>query len=76
MSSVIAGAPAELSSVRLEVGGMTCAGCAARLERALNDVPGVASASVNLALERAEVRFDPQAAQVTQIERATRRAGP
>jgi Cu+-exporting ATPase len=38
---------------------MTCAGCAGRVERALQAVPGVAEADVNLALERADVRFDP-----------------
>ena len=39
----------------LPVEGMTCASCAGRVERALARVPGVASASVNLAAERAEV---------------------
>ncbi|WP_425406770.1 heavy metal translocating P-type ATPase [Hwanghaeella sp.] len=37
------------------VSGMTCAGCAARLEKALNAVPGVSQASVNFALESARV---------------------
>ena len=39
----------------LEVEGMTCASCVGRVERALLAVPGVASASVNLATERAQV---------------------
>ena len=47
------------SSVRFRIGGMTCAACAGRLESALGHTPGVTSASVNLALESAEVRFDP-----------------
>src|SRR5690606_12318745 len=39
----------------LPVSGMTCASCAGRVERALLKVPGVASASVNLATEQAHV---------------------
>ncbi|HSK35350.1 MAG TPA: heavy metal translocating P-type ATPase, partial [Actinomycetota bacterium] len=38
---------------------MTCAACAARIERGLNRLDGVASASVNLAAERATVVYDP-----------------
>ena len=41
----------------LPVAGMTCASCAAHIEKALLDVPGVAQANVNLATERATVRF-------------------
>ena len=40
----------------LQVGGMTCASCAGRVERALLKVPGVSSASVNLATERATIQ--------------------
>ena len=39
----------------LQVGGMTCASCVGRVEKALKRVPGVAEASVNLATERAHV---------------------
>ena len=39
------------------VGGMTCASCVARVEKALNDVPGVISANVNLASEKATVEY-------------------
>ena len=38
------------------VGGMTCSACAGRIEKALNRLPGVLEATVNLALERADVR--------------------
>jgi len=41
--------------VELEIEGMHCAACVARVEKALSSVPGVASASVNLATERARV---------------------
>jgi len=39
----------------LPIGGMTCASCAGRVERALGKVPGVQRVSVNLANERAHV---------------------
>ena len=42
--------------LQLQVSGMTCASCVARVEKALRAVPGVAQASVNLATERATVR--------------------
>jgi Cu+-exporting ATPase len=41
------------------VEGMTCASCTARVERALNRLPGVLEAGVNLATERATVRYLP-----------------
>ncbi|MDZ5648004.1 heavy metal translocating P-type ATPase [Nitrospirillum sp. BR 11828] len=42
-------------TVDLAIGGMTCASCVARVEKALRSVPGVVSATVNLATERASV---------------------
>ena len=47
---------AELS---LPVVGMTCASCVNRIERFLGNADGVGEATVNLATERATVRFDP-----------------
>ncbi|MBO6519998.1 MAG: copper-translocating P-type ATPase [Rhodospirillales bacterium] len=52
-----AGFSAELSQTELDIGGMTCAGCAANAEKALNAVPGVVAAEVNLATERAHVSW-------------------
>ncbi|MGR3909490.1 heavy metal translocating P-type ATPase [Burkholderia sp. SR8] len=53
-----AGAPAASAAstdLEFDIGGMTCASCAGRVEKALAAVPGVARASVNLATERASV---------------------
>jgi Cu+-exporting ATPase len=50
-----AGYSVPQESVALGVSGMTCASCVNRVERALQGVPGVRSAHVNLASERAEV---------------------
>ena len=41
---------------QIGIGGMTCASCVARVEKALKKVPGVIEASVNLATESARVR--------------------
>ena len=45
--------------VDLPIEGMTCGACAARIERGLSRLDGVATASVNLAAERATVVYDP-----------------
>jgi Cu+-exporting ATPase len=37
----------------LDIGGMTCASCVSRVEKALDKIPGVEAASVNLATEQA-----------------------
>jgi P-type Cu+ transporter len=49
---------ASTSTVELSLGGMTCASCAARIEKRLNKLKGV-TASVNYALERAAVAYEP-----------------
>lgn len=49
-------------TIDIAIEGMTCASCIARVERALTAVPGVASASVNLATERATVTGTADAA--------------
>ncbi|MEB0043318.1 MULTISPECIES: heavy metal translocating P-type ATPase [unclassified Pseudomonas] len=45
------------TTANLSISGMTCASCSGRVERALNRVAGVKSASVNLATERARIEF-------------------
>jgi Cu+-exporting ATPase len=53
--------PADATPARtteLDIGGMTCASCAMRVEKALAKVPGVTRASVNLATEKASVDSD------------------
>ena len=42
------------SQIQLDIGGMTCASCAARIEKKLNRIEGV-TASVNYATEKAKV---------------------
>ncbi|MBS0415489.1 MAG: copper-translocating P-type ATPase [Proteobacteria bacterium] len=65
-----------LSTVDLGVGGMTCASCVARVEKALAKVPGVQQAAVNLATESARVTVAGQADELgPQLRRAVRDAG-
>jgi P-type Cu+ transporter len=54
------------ATVEIAVGGMTCAACATRIEKQLNKLPSV-EAAVNLAAERAHVRFQPGMSSVENI---------
>ncbi|KAF1050507.1 MAG: Copper-exporting P-type ATPase [Burkholderia gladioli] len=54
-------APAAPTSVTLDVSGMTCGGCARRVEKALAEVPGVAQAKVDLAASQVTVELAPGA---------------
>ncbi|MBR7393256.1 heavy-metal-associated domain-containing protein, partial [Klebsiella pneumoniae] len=50
-----AGYSVPTRTLELQIGGMTCASCAGRVERALGKLPGVEQVSVNLASERAHL---------------------
>ena len=58
----------------LQITGMHCASCSARLEKALNKLPGV-SAVVNIATEKASITFDPQLSDVERLIVAVRDTG-
>lgn len=58
----------------LRIDGMTCAACSTRLEGVLNRLPGV-DARINLASERARVRFTPGLASVEALIQAVAKAG-
>jgi P-type Cu+ transporter len=64
-----------MNSETLSIGGMTCAACSARVERALRKLEGVESAAVNLATEKATVVFDPHALRLSAIKEAVVKAG-
>ena len=59
----------------ISVGGMTCASCVARVERALAQVPGVVTATVNLATESARVVATQGDDVDARLRRAVRDAG-
>ncbi|MBI1244742.1 MAG: heavy metal translocating P-type ATPase [Alphaproteobacteria bacterium] len=59
----------------LAIEGMTCASCVSHVEKALKSVPGVVEASVNLATNRAHVRFHAGLASEGALEKAVAAAG-
>ncbi|PZF78343.1 heavy metal translocating P-type ATPase [Aestuariivirga litoralis] len=69
-----AGYEVASQTVDLGVEGMTCASCVRRVEKAIGGVPGVVSAAVNLATERATVTF-VAGTPLSSIEAAIRTAG-
>jgi copper-transporting P-type ATPase V len=62
-------------TVELDVSGMSCGSCAARVQRALGEEPGVSEALVNYATARATVELDPRLIDAEQLVGAVRRAG-
>ena len=69
------GYPAVTQRCSLQIDGMSCASCVARIERALADLPGVISAAVNLATRQASVTFVEGATDPAALARAVTRAG-
>lgn len=61
--------------IHLQIEGMTCAACVARVERALKRVTGVQEAVVNLATESATLQVDPTVARLEQLLEAVENAG-
>src|SRR5215203_2928538 len=70
-----AGYGADVRETTLSVTGMTCASCVGRVERALEKVPGVMGASVNLANERATVGYLADEVDLRDLEEAVEGAG-
>ncbi|MCX6571096.1 MAG: heavy metal translocating P-type ATPase [Candidatus Aminicenantes bacterium] len=64
-----------LQRLDLGVTGMSCASCAANVERALKHIEGVRAANVNLATSRATVMFDPRRVDAGRLVQAVRDAG-
>ena len=61
-------------TAELAIGGMTCASCVRRVEKALAKVPGVGQVSVNLATEKATVHAEPSVSR-EQLVAAVTKAG-
>jgi len=59
----------------LPITGMTCANCAANIERGVKKLKGVADASVNFAAENAAVSFDPQQLQLRDVVEKIHKSG-
>jgi Cu+-exporting ATPase len=70
-----AGYEVPVQRTEFPVEGMTCASCVARVEKALASVPGVLSASVNLATQSGTVTFVPGVAEMGALRAAVEGAG-
>lgn len=61
--------------ISLNIEGMTCAACSARIEKKLNSLPGITAAAVNLATEKASVNFEPAQISEEEIIAAVKKIG-
>ena len=59
-------------NLTLPIQGMTCANCAATIERQVGRLVGVSRAAVNFATERAEIVYDPAVIGVPEVVAAVR----
>jgi Cu+-exporting ATPase len=64
-----------MKTVNLRLKGMSCAGCANSIERAIQAVPGVVESNVNFALEQATVQYRPEFTSLEAIQQAVTDAG-
>jgi len=67
--------PTPETRIDLAIKGMSCASCVSRVEKALTSVPGVISAKVNLASERAHVALVPEQVTLGDLRRAVAAQG-
>lgn len=65
----------DSQSVSIPIGGMTCAACAQRVEKAIKKLDGVESVSVNFATEKATVLYDPQQLRFSGIRETIQKTG-
>ena len=65
----------SISHISLPIGGMTCAACSARIEKVLSRMDGVQEASVNLATETANLRYDASKVGLRDIKEKVRALG-
>ena len=64
-----------MKNIILNVGGMTCSGCSARLEKYLNKQDGIFSASVNLVLATAKIEYDENLLDVNKLNKFIEESG-
>jgi len=65
----------QMRNVQINIEGMSCASCAATIEKTLSNIDGVDDANVNLASETATVKYDAEKIKLPDLERAVADAG-
>ncbi|WP_202708577.1 heavy metal translocating P-type ATPase [Sporosalibacterium faouarense] len=65
----------ELREVIIPIGGMTCASCAAAIEKEVRKLKGIEEINVNVATEKAKVQYNPYATRISEIKGAIKKAG-
>ncbi len=60
----------NLKTINLKLMGMSCASCAAKIEKAINSLNGIKESVVNIATEKATITFDPKTLKVRDIKDA------
>lgn len=62
-------------NANIKISGMGCASCALNIEKSLNELEGVETATVNLGTEEASVNYDPEKLQLSDLTEAVEEAG-
>jgi Cu+-exporting ATPase len=65
----------KFNNVTIPIGGMTCAACAQRVEKAIAKLEGITKVSVNLATEKATVEYDSQIIRLSAIKQCIEKTG-
>ena len=64
-----------METLQLQLRGMSCAGCARAIEKAIRSVPGVVESNVNFGVEQATVKYHSKVTSLEKIQRAVVEAG-
>ena len=65
----------DTANITIPIGGMTCAACAQRVEKAIGKLDGVSTVSVNFATEKATIAYNPQQVRVFTIKEVIEKVG-
>lgn len=66
---------AQHKETNIDITGMTCATCANRIEKGLNKMEGVEKATVNFAMEKAAVKYNPEVVKPMDLQKSIRDLG-
>lgn len=69
------GEQAEHNEITLPIDGMTCASCAANIEKAIKKLDGIESANVNFSTEKATITYNSKIVRISEIKQAIKKTG-